>query len=98
MTVSNPLDPNRPITADHIKGRTITTNKVTLTAEDLRRVNGHPEPEPPKSNLVILAVTALVLGWIMISIAIFAVFIPLYVLGFATILSSLVLAILSLRE
>lgn len=93
MTIQNPLDPNRPIHG----GKTTTTNKIT--AADFRKHNGHPEkPETPKSNLVILAITALVLGWIMISIAIFSVFIPLYVLGFATILSSLVLAILSLRE
>lgn len=90
MTIQTPLDPAR------MTGKSITTNKITQA--DFRKQTGHTEPKSPKSNLVILAVAALIIGWLIVFAAIFTAAIPIYACGFATILASNVLAILSLRE
>lgn len=90
MTIQNPLNPNRHIHG----GKTTTTNNIT---SELRIPNPQPQ-ESPKSNLVILSVAALIVGFILVFTAGFVAAIPFYACGFATILSSIVLAILSLRE
>jgi hypothetical protein len=87
----NPLYPSRP------QGETVATNKIT--PEKLLNRSGHPEkPAETKSTLTLLAVTALILGWILVAVAIFTASAPFYVLGITTVLTSAVLAILSLRE
>jgi hypothetical protein len=86
------------------KGKTITTNKVTPgpfpnSATLLHTIpNPQPKTPEPKSNLVILAVTALIVGWLIVFAGIFTISIPFFVCGFSTILASNVLAVLSLRE